>query len=70
MYATPGESVKDTVLDPEVLPYEHESIVQQFMQKKITKKIGIANIVLTHWYLKGYVKNSKLYAFFIFLTAV
>ena len=48
LYPAPGESVKDATLDPEVLSFEQESIIQQFMEKKVTKKVDIENIVLTH----------------------
>ena len=46
-FPAPGESVGDAALDLEIIPYNQEVIVQEFMQKyKITKKIGIGNIAI------------------------
>ena len=62
----PGQSVGDAALDTdEIVPYDQEKIIQEFMQKKITNRIGIENIILTRWFLKDYLKNIKCSAFLI-----
>ena len=60
LYPPPGQSVSDAAHNvDQIIPYDQEKIVQEFMQKKITNRIGVENIALTRWFLKDYLKSSK-----------
>ena len=64
LYPPPGQSVSDAALNTDqITSYDQEIIVQEFMQKKITNKIGTENVTLTRWFLKDYLKSSKCSAF-------
>ena len=58
LYPPPSKSVSNEALDTNV-PYEQEQIIEEFMQKKVTKRIGMDNIAIAKWFLKEYAKSSK-----------
>lgn len=58
LYPPPGKPVSNEALDTNV-PYKQEQIVEEFMQKKVTKRIRMDNIAMAKWFLKEYTKSSK-----------
>ena len=67
LHPPPGKSVADEALETNV-PYDQEKITEEFMQKKVTKIIGIDNIAIAKWFLKEYAKGSKSSAFHVTTT--
>ena len=66
LYPPPSHSVGEAALNmDQIISYDQEIVVQEFMQKKIMNKIGIGNIALTRWFLKDYLKSSNCSAFLI-----